>query len=52
MNNIEGLINGGGGLLNIYIWAYAPNLIAFGPLIDQISIFVNETNFIYIEGKP
>ena len=23
--------------------AYAPNLIDFGPLIDQISIFLNET---------
>ena len=30
--------------------AYAPNLIDFGPLIDQISIFLNETNFIWKES--
>ena len=26
--------------------AYGPNLIDFGPLISQISIFLDETNFI------
>ena len=30
-----------------HIWVYVPNLIDFGPLIGQISIFFNETNFIW-----
>ena len=39
------------GLRNLYMncypyLAYAPNLIDFGTLIGQISIFLNETNFI------
>ena len=34
-------------ILYAHIWAYAPNMIDFGPLIGQISIFLNETNFIW-----
>ena len=29
-----------------HLWTYAPNLIDFGPLIGQISTFLNKTNFI------
>ena len=30
-----------------HIWAYAPNLIDFGPLIGHMSISLIEANFIY-----
>ena len=33
-------------IIYAHIWTYAQNMIDFGPLIRQISIFLNETNFI------
>ena len=30
-----------------HIWAYAQKLVIFGPYPGQISIFLNETNFIW-----
>ena len=33
-------------IIYAHIWAYAQNMIDFGPLIGQISIFFNEINFI------
>ena len=33
-------------ILVAHIWAYTTNIIDFGPEIGQISIFLNETNFI------
>ena len=33
-------------ILYTHIWAYIPILIDFSPLIGQLSIFLDETNFI------
>ena len=33
-------------ILYAHIWAYATNNIDFGPIIGQILIFLNKTNFI------
>ena len=33
-------------ILYAHIWEYTPNMIDFGAEIGQISIFLNEINFI------
>ena len=50
--NLDVIVVNASGLRNSYMncypfLAYAPNLIDFGPLIGQISIFLNVTNFIW-----